>query len=165
MGGKKIVYMLKVVSFEMGPNKICIKWWTWSNFGGQKDRLDAENGKQNRGAYLLTVKEGVPLPPGLASQLSVVYSRLYLSFDASIQIGSISDSTWQITAWCNLWWHHQARSGEETTWCQTLFLISSQALCCCPFYVNWRVWPLPWWAECTRGLQCCRKVNNNCATN
>ena len=30
------------------------------NFGGQKDRPDAENGGQNRGAYLLTLKEGVP---------------------------------------------------------------------------------------------------------
>ena len=33
------------------------------NFGGQKDRPGAENGGQNRGAYLLTLKEGVP-PPG-----------------------------------------------------------------------------------------------------
>ena len=31
--------------------------------GGQKDRPDAENGGQNRGAYLLTLKEGVHPPP------------------------------------------------------------------------------------------------------
>ena len=31
--------------------------------GGQKDRPDAENGGQNRGASLLTLKEGVPPPP------------------------------------------------------------------------------------------------------
>ena len=31
-------------------------------FWGQKDRPDAENGGQNRGAYLLTLKEGVPPP-------------------------------------------------------------------------------------------------------
>ena len=34
-------------------------------FWGQKDRPGAENGGQNRGAYLLTLKEGVP-PPGTA---------------------------------------------------------------------------------------------------
>ena len=59
-GGKKIVYMLKMGGFEMGPNKIWIKWYTRSNFGGQKDRPDDKNGGQNRGAYLLTLKEGVP---------------------------------------------------------------------------------------------------------
>ena len=32
-------------------------------WGGQKDRPDAENGGQNRGASLLTLKEGVPCPP------------------------------------------------------------------------------------------------------
>ena len=34
-----------------------VKFWE-----GQKDRPDAENGGQNRGAYLLTLKEVVPPP-------------------------------------------------------------------------------------------------------
>ena len=42
------------------------------NFGGQKDRPDAENGGQNRGASLLTLKEGVP-PPG--SQIMMTSSN------------------------------------------------------------------------------------------
>ena len=44
--------------FWVNPPSGC---WVTANFGGQKDRPVAENGGQNRGAYLLTLKEGVPL--------------------------------------------------------------------------------------------------------
>ena len=57
-GGKEIVYMFKIGGFKMEPNRIWIKWYTRSNYGGQNHRPDTENGGQNRGAYLLTLKEG-----------------------------------------------------------------------------------------------------------
>ena len=67
-GGKKIVYMLKMGGFEMGP-MIRIKWYRYGQILGDKKivqpgRPDDENGKQNRSAYLLTLEEGVrPTPP------------------------------------------------------------------------------------------------------
>ena len=38
-------------------------------FRGQKDRPVAENGGKNRGASLLTLKEGVP-PPGVTMKMT-----------------------------------------------------------------------------------------------
>ena len=45
-------------------------------FGGQKDRPDAENEGQNRGAYLLTLKEGVP-PPGIQDSRFLLYQQYH----------------------------------------------------------------------------------------
>ena len=59
-GGKKIVYLMKIGGFRNGTQQDLNKMVDMVKFWGQKDRPDAE---KNRGAYLLTLKEGVP--PGI----------------------------------------------------------------------------------------------------
>ena len=59
-GTQQLEDLNKIIDFEMGPNKIWIKWQTRSNLGTKRSSRRRKWGAkpQNRGAYLLTFKEG-----------------------------------------------------------------------------------------------------------